>query len=499
MKRFIVWGVLGTLAAGSAGAAQAGTLSVERLAPESMHSVATPPDRLTHARHRSNMPPPEHASQESMRPEVSLPDRVTQAHPPELLALAQTRSETQSARSLEELKRSEAAPPERITLAQALSLLDERSPWAAAERSRIDVVAADRVEAGILPNPSFSYGTQLLAAGVNTGSSVVHELSLEQPLLIFGQRGVRRELAERNVSAEQARVNASLAERALAVREAFAALLTNQEELRVLEETAVDLGRVEKVVKGRAAAGDSSRYDVERIEVESRALEVEVLNARASVDDASGRLAALLGIEGWHPRAQGSLRTTESLPDLPLLWESAQQRRPSLVAARARQAVARGGLDVARRDRLPVPAVAAGVMLTRNEKSTIAMVGVGLPLPLFDRNQGSIARASAEIQAEARALEAELAEARAELSRAHAVLEGRKGALARLEHDVVERLPTVRRMAEDAYREGRGNILELLDAFRSLKDMRVLHLKQQETVKVAEASVLFAAGLDTAP
>lgn len=146
-----------------------------------------------------------------------------------------------------------------------------------------------------------------------------------------------------------------------------------------------------------------------------------------------------------------------------------------------------------------MPSVAAGVMFTRNEQSTIALVGVGLPLPLFDRNQGAVARASAEMQAEARALEAELAEARAELSRAHAVLEGRKGALARLEHDVVERLPTVRRMAEDAYREGRGGILELLDAFRSLKDMRVLHLKQQETVKLAEASVFFAAGLDTAP
>ncbi len=398
-----------------------------------------------------------------------------------------------------EQKRAGTAPPSELTLEQALTLLDERSPWTAAERARVDVAAADRVEANILPNPSFSYGTQLLAAGVNTGSSVVHELSLEQPLLIFGQRGVRRELAERNVSAEQARVKASVAERAFAVREAFAALLTNQEELRVLEETSVDLGRVEKVVKGRAAAGDSSRYDVERIEVESRALEVEVMNARASVDDASGRLAALLGIEGWHPRAQGTLRITEALPDLPLLWESAQQRRPSLVAARARQEVARGGLDVARRGRLPVPSVAAGVMLTRNDKSTIAMVGVGLPLPLFDRNQGSIARASAEMQAEARALDAELAEARAELSRAHAVLEGRKSALVRLERDVVERLPTMRRMAEDAYREGRGGILELLDAFRSLKDMRVLHLKQMETVKVAEASVLFAAGMDAAP
>ncbi|MCE9673506.1 TolC family protein [Myxococcus stipitatus] len=390
-------------------------------------------------------------------------------------------------------------PPTNITLEQALELLATNSPWATAERARVAVTEADRVTAGLLPNPSLSYSSQILATGVNTGSAITHQFTVEQPLLLFGQRGAKRALADRSVAAEQARVKASLAERALSVREAFASLLASQEELRVLEEMSQDLGRVEKVVKGRAAAGDSSRYDVERIEVESRTMEVEVMNARANVDDASGKLAGLLGIPDWNPHAEGTLRSSGAVPPLETLWETSRHQRPSLVAARERQEVARGGLTVARRESLPIPSIAAGLLFTRHEKSTLGYVGVGLPLPLFDRNQGAISRASAEVDAESRAMDAELAEANAELSRAHAVLLKRTEALARLEKDVVERLPTVRRMAEDAYREGRGGILELLDAFRSLKDMRVLHLQQSEAVKQAEAAVLFAAGLDSLP
>ncbi|MCP3103475.1 TolC family protein [Myxococcus sp. K15C18031901] len=390
-------------------------------------------------------------------------------------------------------------PPDHVTLEQALELLATSSPWATAERSRVAVTEADRVAAGLLPNPSLSYSSQMLATGVNTGSAITHQFTVEQPLLLFGQRGAKRDLADRSVAAEHARVKASLAERALSIREAFASLLASQEELRVLEEMSQDLGRVEKVVKGRAAAGDSSRYDVERIELEGRTLEVEVMNARASVDDASGKLAGLLGIPNWSPHAEGTLRSTGEAPPLETLWETSQQQRPSLVAARERQEVARGGLKVARREGLPIPSIAAGLLFTRHEKSTLGYVGIGLPLPLFDRNQGAIARASAEVEAESRTMDAELAEAHAELTRAHAVLVKRKEALARLDKDVVERLPTVRKMAEDAYREGRGGILELLDALRSLKDMRVLHLQQCEAVKQAEAAVLFASGLDALP
>jgi len=56
----------------------------------------------------------------------------------------------------------------------------------------------------------------------------------------------------------------------------------------------------------------------------------------------------------------------------------------------------------------------------------------------------------------------------------------------------------LRRMAEDAYREGRDGILELLDASRSLKDIQLLHVKQLEMTKLAEEDLRAAAGLDAA-
>ena len=66
--------------------------------------------------------------------------------------------------------------------------------------------------------------------------------------------------------------------------------------------------------------------------------------------------------------------------------------------------------------------------------------------------------------------------------------------------DLASQLPEIanelRRMAEDAYREGRGDILELLDASRSLKDMQLLHVKQLEMTKLAEEDVISAAGVD---
>jgi len=220
------------------------------------------------------------------------------------------------------------------------------------------------------------------------------------------------------------------------------------------------------------------------------------MNAKADLDDASGRLAALLGFPGWFPRAEGRLAPEGVPTDLGVLWETAVRKRPALAAIREQGAAARGGLALARRERWPVPALAAGPLLTRDEDGASAFFGVSFPIPLFDRSQGAVVRASAAVRAETLALDAEVAEARAEIERARTVLLQRSDALATLESEVVERLPTLRRMAEDAYREGSGGILDLLDSFRTLTGIRLLHLRQLENVKLAEAALVWAAGLD---
>lgn len=250
--------------------------------------------------------------------------------------------------------------PTRVTLVQVLQLLDQRSPRTIAERARVDIVAAERITATTLPNPSVSYGGLQLVSGANTGAATAHQVVVDQPLLLYGLRGTRHDVAELNVSTERARVDVALAERTLEVRQAFVALVARQEELRILRESLSELQRVEHVVRGRAEEGDRSQYDVLRIETERRTLEVEAMNAATDVTDASGRLAALLGFPGWLPEADGTLNPDNIPTDFTALWDIAQQRRPALAAVRQQQTAARGGLLLARRERLPVPALTGG-------------------------------------------------------------------------------------------------------------------------------------------
>ena len=253
-----------------------------------------------------------------------------------------------------------SALPAAVTLDEVLKLLEQRSPRTAAERASIPVVAADRITAQTLPNPTLSYGGVHLVSGLSTGAVTQHQVVVEQPLLLFHQRQARLDAAAGNVTAEEARVAETLAGRRLAVRQAFASLLSRQEQLRVVQEGLTNLERVEQLVRGRAAAGDRSQYEVLRIETETESLRVQMMNAATDVEDVSGQLATLLGLPGWSPRAIGELDVGMVSTEVEVLWAAAERRRPSLVTLRQQQAAARGGLFLARRERLPVPALSGG-------------------------------------------------------------------------------------------------------------------------------------------
>ncbi len=139
-----------------------------------------------------------------------------------------------------------------------------------------------------------------------------------------------------------------------------------------------------------------------------------------------------------------------------------------------------------------------GAQLTDNVNGTSFVFGISVPLNLFDHNQGAVAKATAQIDQADLALQASMSEARAEVEHAATVLQKRRETLQVIEGSVMEQIPTLRRMAEDAYREGSADILELLDANRSLKDFQIARVEQLEAVKLAEESVIAAAGLDEA-
>jgi cobalt-zinc-cadmium efflux system outer membrane protein len=388
-----------------------------------------------------------------------------------------------------------AAAGDTVTLEEVFRLLREKSARTAADRTRIDLAAAEKTAARAYPNPEIDYSSVHLTSGTNTGSADGRTITAGEPLLIFGQRGQRKRQADLELQAVTSDVAATAAERQRLARSQFTNLLAGQERVRLLTEEHAELARVAGVVTARAEAGEKSRYDALRIDLELKQREAEVAGAEGDVQQSAGELAGTVGVSGWRPVASGALQPLGlDVSDEDALWAEAQTHLAALESARHEQEAAHQSIDLAKRERLPVPVLSAGGQFTQDAQSTSFVAGLSLPIPLTDRGQGPIARATARAAQADLELQARTAEVRADLHRALAVLTERRQTLDKLDQDVMGRLAEVRRMSEDAYREGQSDILDLLDASRSRTAAKLARVDAVVGVMEAEADLLALLG-----
>jgi cobalt-zinc-cadmium efflux system outer membrane protein len=386
--------------------------------------------------------------------------------------------------------------PERLSLPALLRLVAERSPRLAVERAGIEAAEADLVTAGAIPNPTVSIGRMRPNGGVpNTvvDASRQQQAGVELPVLIAGQRGARVDAAEQGVLGARARVVQAANEIALRAAELFAGLQAAQERAAVLADAQGEYERAAALVSGRQSSGMASRYDLARVEMEVAGIAVRLSDARADAAEKSAGIAALLGAAGWRPVAEGLLAPAGLKSDLPA-WQALVAGNPQLLAARREEDIARASVARAERERWPVPVLSAGRTWTSDPFGAANYIGIATEVPIFDTRRGQLEKAQAELRAAERrrtALETEIA---VELRRLLAALELRRAALARFESKVDVRSPELRQMAEDAYRLGRGTLLELIDSARTRVDARVTDIDLRALTVQQELRILALTG-----
>lgn len=384
-----------------------------------------------------------------------------------------------------------APPPERLTLPILLQLVTERSPRLAAERVAIDAAEADQISAGVLPNPTVSYGRFKPAGGANTlfDGSRQQQTTVDFPLLIAGQRGARMEAAEQGMLATRARVGLAGNELALRAAELFVGLQAAQEKVTVLQESLGDIERAAAVVTGRLDSGMASRYDLARVEVELAGVTVRMEEARAERANQSAGLATLIGAPGWRPSAIGTPIPT-GLPTDAAVWRnSLASGNLQIHAARREEDAAQAALQRTERERWPVPVLSVGRTWTSDPFGAANFVGLSTEILVLDTRRGPLAKAKAELQAAQRRREAIESEVGVELFRLLDSLVQQRAALEQYERKVGTRIPALKQMAEDAYRLGRGSILELIDAARSRLDIRLTNVDLRAAIVQQELRI----------
>ncbi len=389
-----------------------------------------------------------------------------------------------------------SALPERLTLPILLRLVAERSPRLAIEQTAIDTAEAERITAGALPNPTVSYGRFTPSGGARTqfNGSQQQQTTVDLPLLIGGQRGARIEAAEQGLLAARARVGLTGNELALRAADLFVGLQAAQEKASMLDESVAEIKRVVAIVSGRLDSGAASRYDLTRVEVELAGMNARLADARAELSDRSAGLAALLGASGWRPTAIG-IPTPAGLSTSVAEWrESLISSNPQIIAARREEEATQAALKRTERERWPVPVLSLGRTWTGDPFGAANFVGLSTEIPLSDARRGLIAKAAADLRAAQRRREAIESEADVELQRLVDALSQRRAALQRFRQNVGERIPALKQMAEDAYRLGRGSLLELIDAARSRLDARLTEVDLRTATVGQELRILGLTG-----
>lgn len=409
--------------------------------------------------------------------------------------VAPTTAPTPAARTAAEPPPSEpVVVSDSVTLAEVFDILKRKSPRYKAVQYDIDIAKADSRAARVLPNPVLNLAILYLNQGFNQNGVATYYANVTLPLLIAGQRRMRVKTADVGVRSAEASVKYNFHELAHEARALFVELQAAQEKVEVLDEALVDLARLQTLIRERKSSGVETEYDTVRISIEASGWKARRAEEEAQAQDIAGRLGVLLGVPSWYPRAEGQFKPLGVDADPDREWPELERTQPGIEAARREEAYAVKGIDLAKRERWPVPSITVGTVAIQNYYSISTTVGLTVPIPVFDWGQGLLVRANARSQQARLQKDAVVAETQAELRRAVRLLEHRRRAIQTFEQDVFAKLPTLKQMSEDSFRDGQAQLIELLDATRARFEVKLTHIDMQESVIQAEIDVLAVTG-----
>ncbi len=368
--------------------------------------------------------------------------------------------------------------------------LERKSAQALVESARQQVRAA-----GLLENPTISHSQGHNSTGTPTGGAHNYANTLSQTVPITGKLGLRRQVAEANRDATEGAFQFRDIGLRLAVLRAYSRLLAAQQRVFFTRQDLASLEEVVDVLKKRVAAGATAQYDLTRGELEAERVRTELSDALADEKAAREELRKAIGPAApIGPFAVAPVDLSPPYAEVGALTAFALSARGDLKAARAVSGGAEASAILAKREVVPDLTLSLGLLNTNGPHSTDVLAGVSIPIPIIRRGQGTIQAARSTADAarfDVQALETRIP---TEVIRAIAVYQQRVAERDRYQTAVKQRAERLLRIAQTAYREGARGILELVDAYRTSREVRLRDLELRAAAEAAGFDVAEAVG-----
>ena len=387
------------------------------------------------------------------------------------------------------------AQGQQITLHQAIAAGLAHLPAAQQAADQVDRQRAQILGARLRLNPKLYLNSEDLgpqANGFDFPNTTEDYGYIGQTFELDGKRGRRIRYAEAGVARAELGRQLALGQLAVIIAYAYWAAAAARATLAAYRDQLASYDRLVRYQNDRVQAGAAAEVDLLRTQIERDRVALALAEAERAADAADIELARSTGVPSYREAVLTDPLEAEGAPPPELPATEAIEQRLDVAIARAALPEADANIRLQHAYAVPDLDILGGYK--RNSGFNTGYGALQYSLPLFNRNQGGIAEATAV----RRLADDQLAVARAQ---ARAEIETARSTFAREQTLVRTTLPgaldRARRNADiilDAYQSGGADLLRLLDAQQVLIGTRLLAIQTWSGYQHAAIALRVAQG-----
>ena len=367
-----------------------------------------------------------------------------------------------------------------LTLDQAVQEAIQNNLDLAADRFNLSVAEARQITAALRPNPVLTLqglSLDVLGSGFNPASPTgPNQFNAHTDFVLErgGKRNERIAFAAEDRRVVELQIREGVRRLILDVQAGFVDIQQARAGVTLAEDNLRSLRGIVEVNDNRVRTGDLAQVELDRSRVAALQYETAVEQAKLQFEQAKSRLQRLIGrktsLASFDVTAE--MRRDFREDGAEAILRRAVEKRPDLAAVRQLQARSRADLRLQLANGKVDYVVGTEYTYQRAYGMGGSSLGLSfsVPLPVFSKNQGEIARAEREGRqnvARAAALEANIS---TEVELAFRQYQTSERLLKSIETSLLSRAKTVRDVTEYSYRRGEATLVEFLDAQRAFND-----------------------------
>jgi cobalt-zinc-cadmium efflux system outer membrane protein len=387
----------------------------------------------------------------------------------------------------EELPVPEAASavPGAITLSEAMSETLQSDAKLRAAMEAIRQAEGDLTTSSLPPNPSVQINGVFLPLRTFTPDrpggppelDVIGSWAIDWWL--FGKRAAAMANAEMGVAVSNSDFADQVRQRLANTASTFYDVLEARSMWKLAQEDLASLRRVERITVEGVKFGGSGTIEAERVRLSVLAAEDEECTRATALKSAKAQFRAAIGRPGQMSATDvaGSLEIGRPAARLSLAAAVAlaERNRPDIISLRRQVAKARSGIEAEQTKARAQVTPALGYTYQWQEPNGVPdapsfTAQMGVTVPLFDRNQGNIAKAQSVLAQSCYNLQAQLVQTEADVEQAVGEFEDATESATRIGPAQLAAARSVRDRTLAAYSLGGKTLLDVLDAERAYRD-----------------------------